>query len=884
MVVHAAVEICDATSAVWWDPEADHLSPGMARGLGAAWRRRASRKLLPYRDLLAMDNGVPPVLEISRADVKHAALLESLGADRGVVIPARDGRRWLGALSVQDGAFDPPRLERLVALVEQAGAALRSLKCPKSGHDNRAFPPGNARLGSPTEPLAALVASALSLDELLPAVCRLAAQVAEAETCLLFLAENGGHFALRMQAGRGLPAAAHFPQRGSGATKRCRGKCARSERTAAGADRRFRASAGLRGLAELTRAHPGEEILQRRGEPATAGPGKRPVRELREGRFEAVLAVPLSARGGALGALLLLSESKKAFPPQRRQAVRSLAASAAVAIENLQLLESTQNRLLELADLSWVGARTAATQDAGKIAEMVADAAAKALGLPRVALFLAGQDGRFAPVPGGQSLLPAGVADGQEPLAAEGHLGEDAIRSGAPQVISDAVRERRTGDPLVRWLRARALVCVPMMGPQGLRGLLVAADDRPRTFLPHTVGLLANYANQAALALQSALLYQDVVRHLSQLSRLSEVSHSLASSLELTETLDKVLTSAADLLEAPVCSVMLTDPESGELVIKAARGFLEDDALYERLKPGEGLAGRAAESGLVMSSSDISRDGRFRFRERAREEGFHVGIAAPLIARGRTLGVLNLYRKTTREFTPEEERVLLALANSAAVAIENAHLYQESQERAQFLTAMMSEINHRIRNTLQAIAGLLSMELVRPQVSATDTIKRGISRIQTVAVVHEMMRGRELGFVDIKEVARRIFELTRQSITTAPSVEASVSGARVMLPSQKAISVALLLTELVDNALRHGLGAARPARLSISLAEAGGEVLLQVRDNGPGLPGGLDLDAIPAAAGMGLKIVRGLVEEDLAGSVQFESRGGLIVRARFPKK
>jgi two-component sensor histidine kinase len=135
--------------------------------------------------------------------------------------------------------------------------------------------------------------------------------------------------------------------------------------------------------------------------------------------------------------------------------------------------------------------------------------------------------------------------------------------------------------------------------------------------------------------------------------------------------------------------------------------------------------------------------------------------------------------------------------------------------------------------------------------------------------------------VDVKQAARQIVDLTRQVAPSTGRVEIRVTGARIMLPSQKATGVALILSELTDNALRHGLAGAADGRLTISLAEAGEEAAIQVRDNGVGLPEGFDLESSP---GLGLKIVRGVVEQDLGGRLELESRGGVTARVRFPKQ
>lgn len=470
-----------------------------------------------------------------------------------------------------------------------------------------------------------------------------------------------------------------------------------------------------------------------------------------------------------------------------------------------------------------------------------------------------------------------------EPLPSIGHVGHEALSMGVPQSITDAQGEGRADDALVAWMEARSLVCVPLLAQQGLQGLLAVADTKPRDFPSHTIALLSAYANQTALALQSAMLYQDVVRHLGQLEHLFQMAQTLTSSLELTDTLGRVLTAAGELLDAPVGTLMLMDAEAGELQIKAAMGIRPDHDFYRPLKPGEGLSGRAAQAGRALTSADVGRDGRFAHRGVARESGLEAAISAPLLARGRTVGVLNLYRRSPQGFNENDARLVTALANSAAVAIEHARLYEETQERAQFLTAMVGEINHRVRNTLQAVAGLLRMEMeAKPARPLKEALARGVARLQSVAVIHDLLQTRDLSFVDIKNAAGRIAQLTAQTAARDNEIEMRVTGARVMLPSQHAANVALVLSELVDNSVRHGFAGRSEGRVSIVLQELGSDtVVIEVKDDGVGLPEDFTLEN---NAGVGLKVVRGIVEDELGGSLELESNKGATIRAKFPKR
>ena len=831
IVVRGAVELCSAASAAWWDRSDRVLSARFVVGLDLSGSGRVFR---PSQDFLKLTDGMGPTVTVEDHQPGHLAFLERVGASSAVLIPMKDNRRLLGLLSVHDGVFDQAHLDLLAVLTQQAAIALRSLSLAAEARRLSR----DQRSGVPE--LATALTSALSLDELLGIICRVAVGSADADVCLIFLAENESTLRLRARMGDAGP--------GQSAEK-------------------------LLQIAEFTRSAPEAPVIWRDG--SSAAPSVALM--LKGTPFQSLLGLPLSIRGEPLGAMLFLTKRGHRFSTQQRSKLVHLGNQAAVAVENLRLFESTQRRLLEVADLNWVSTRIAASHDVATIASIVAGAASNTLDVPRIALFLQQEDGRFEAIP--LHGTGSGTASG-ETLEPQGHIGAEVLATGSPLAVSDVEAEGRALDPLVRYLQARSLLCAPMTAQQGLRGFFAIADDRPRAFRSHDIGVLSNYGNQAALALQSAMLYQDTVRHLGELSRLFDISRSLASSLDLGENLTTILTSAAELLDAPVSSVMLSDPETGELAVKASHGLAADDELYARIRPGEGLAGRAFQAGVPLTSGDLSRDGRFKFRQTARERGLRTAIAAPLVARGRTLGVLNLFRTSPAEFTEDDKRLLASLAHSAAVAIENADLYREAQQRADFLSAMMSEINHRIRNTLQAISGLLRMELDRPQVSAESAIRRGISRIQAVAVVHELMRARELQFVDMKQVARRIFEIMCQSISMQCPIESVISGARVTLPSQRATSVALIFAELIDNALRHGLQNMPDGRISIGLAEGGGEVVVYVKDNGPGLPDGFDLDA---DSGFGLRIVRGLVEEELGGRLEMEAGDGLLVRFRFPK-
>lgn len=832
-LTEGAAGLCEARRAVWWRREGNELVAAGALGFCVPPEGLSFRLTGGFWGDKALHREA--VVELSAETPEHAALLARVEAERGVMVRLWEGHRWIGALSVHDGNFDEERRDLLAAIAEQGAATFRAVDLEQAREQAKSQ---HAAEGG----FASALTTAANLEELLTQVCLHANTVASADACCLFLTDEDERLHLHTL-------------------------CTLTSEEADQLGPDLEAVA-----ARATVGKPSEVVWLNEAKLREAG-----HEALLEAGYLGALALSFVAREHPLGTLVLLARRPAAFGARVRQELAAFALQATATIENMQLFENAQRRLTEMSDLTWVSSRVASTLDPDSIAQTVSRAAADVLGVARVALFLTDEDGEFVPLPKGQVGFDTVKA---QHLPAAGHLGAEALDSQSTRTVADAVREARTEDALVEWAQATSLLCAPMIAPQGLSGLFVVAEDSPRIFGLHTVTLLATYANQAALAFQSAMLYQHAVQHVRRLSRLGELSDALGSVTDPSQTASLTLKTAVELLDAPVGLIWLMNPEGSELELKAVHGLWPGEWAMQRLKPGEGLAGLAAQSGRPLVSLDVTRDGRFTYRRQARQKGLGAAVAAPLISRGRTVGVLNLYRKSPARFSDEDRRLLMSLASIAAVSIENTNLAREAQHRTEFVAAMMAEVNHRMRNSLQSVAGLLRMELERPQArSAEEVVRRAIAHVQAVAAVHEVIREQEVPFVDMKEAALRVVHATR-GLLRDPSIDIQVTGARVLLPSQKAVSLALVLNELTDNAIRHGLAGRSNGRISVSLAEVGGEVVLQVRDNGVGMRG-----PIPPAdsRGLGLQIVQGLVEQELGGTVEFEGRHGFTVRARFSK-
>jgi two-component sensor histidine kinase len=253
-------------------------------------------------------------------------------------------------------------------------------------------------------------------------------------------------------------------------------------------------------------------------------------------------------------------------------------------------------------------------------------------------------------------------------------------------------------------------------------------------------------------------------------------------------------------------------------------------------------------------------------------------VSIPVEAKGRLRGILNLYsieqeRGWLRPDRAYETMDLLAsLSTQIAVFLENLSLQKHS--------TLYKEVHHRIKNNLHNIAGLLRMQIRRlDRKSAEQALNDSIARIVSIAKVHETLSQGDIGMIDLGDLVRGVSMQSLPDSQATAMVSIDVSCSHILVPSKEATSVALVINELVQNAVKHGLSEAEERKLSIRLTHADGLVTLVVEDNGPGLPDGFD----PIRdSNLGLTIVNSLVNEELKGEFLMEGLEGTTAMVSFP--
>jgi two-component sensor histidine kinase len=199
-------------------------------------------------------------------------------------------------------------------------------------------------------------------------------------------------------------------------------------------------------------------------------------------------------------------------------------------------------------------------------------------------------------------------------------------------------------------------------------------------------------------------------------------------------------------------------------------------------------------------------------------------------------------------------------------------------------SAVIKEIHHRVKNNLQTIASLLRLQARRVENDEVRQIfAESINRICSIATVHEVLSKDGIDRVDLTQMASDIVRLVRGAMLQPErAVTVAVEGDSIAISSHKATSVALILNELVQNALEHAFTDQETGKVLVAIANQGRTIRVSVRDDGPGV----STDRLDESNGrLGLQIVRTLVEHDLKGSlsIQGQSGAGTEVCVVFPK-
>lgn len=378
---------------------------------------------------------------------------------------------------------------------------------------------------------------------------------------------------------------------------------------------------------------------------------------------------------------------------------------------------------------------------------------------------------------------------------------------------------------------------------------------------------------------------QELVRTNQQLSALVEISATPAQQLPLPALLDLILNRAAKLLEADAGYLIRFDNRTDQSEIVAVTEELKD-LIGPRGPASRGLSGLVRESGhgRIFSAGEVQ---RFGYSPVLRKANVKSALVVPLRARGQLIGTLTLVRMRPNapEFNADDLRLMEIFATRAAGAIDTAELLKDLQRQNELLELLVQEAHHRIKNNLQMVSGLLQLQATSvSDESFSDKLRAATLRVQAIAKVHNLLSQDQPDHVDAEKlIAVLVHTLADITMGGQNDAQVELDLESVILTSEQAVAVALIVNELVSNSLLHAQAPANQ-RLTLRIAcrRSADTVELEFADNGGGLPTGFDWRRSP---GQGWTIIKQLAEVNLQGEILVESRtGGLYVRVVFPAR
>jgi PAS domain S-box-containing protein len=369
-----------------------------------------------------------------------------------------------------------------------------------------------------------------------------------------------------------------------------------------------------------------------------------------------------------------------------------------------------------------------------------------------------------------------------------------------------------------------------------------------------------------------------------------------SSSLDLVFILETLTWEMVDLLQIDGCCVYQLQPESNQLVaIADYASLIANEPLPERkinLKVSETHSRSVNERSAIhfkTKQSDLPNDVFLRERQNL--------VLIPMVFQDRVVGLVELNMEDPNKVLTERQISLAQLlATQAAIAMENANLYdraqQEIQDRQQAEAQikasldekemLLKEIHHRVKNNLQVISSLLSLQSRNVSDEETLTVlKESQDRIRSMALIHEKLyRSENLARIDfssyLESLTNHLMRSYRSAVGTA-RLDMDVTD--VSLSLETAVPCGLIVNELVSNALKHAFKNGSQGTITINLSKNNGKyVSLVIADDGVGLPESFDISQSDT---LGLRLVNMLVGQ-VRGQLSTSNVNGARFEILFP--
>ncbi len=470
----------------------------------------------------------------------------------------------------------------------------------------------------------------------------------------------------------------------------------------------------------------------------------------------------------------------------------------------------------------------------------------------------------------------------------EGYSGWVADK-GRPLLVRDALAEANfAAEARACGPEYRGLLSLPIIffgTVERLIGVISVQSLEPRDFTIEEINFVEVVAGIIAINSENARLYEQtdeqLRRKVHELATIHRVSGIIASTLDLDRVLQIITTRAVQLSGAERSCIFELDTEKQHLHIVAHYGLDGGDVRDIQIPVGQCCAGRAVQSGHPITAVDcLHNDEQCFIRDPMISSEIHSVLCVPLEVKRNILGCICIYSSHRHQLSPEQMQLIITFANEAAIAIDNARLYEEARRGLELKSILLRELHHRVKNNLATVAGILSLQRRRtrsPEVR--NILAESVNRVQGLAATHDLLSHEDVSEARVDDIARKIVGVANANLRPPESrITFEVEPCPIVIPSRAVAILALVLNEMVSNAIKHGMAGMTEGTVTIRGREKDGMVIVEVLDtgNGPPVPESLEEDS---SEGLGLSLIRNLIG-DIGGRFMLRRTGEKHPRTR----
>ena len=605
------------------------------------------------------------------------------------------------------------------------------------------------------------------------------------------------------------------------------------------------------------------------------------------------LTIPLRPQNELIGTLNLGKWVVAPFSTSDLEIAHELADQLAIALKQALLFAATRRQLNELTLLHAAAAACASALNEDTLITHITFIIRDALKPDHFGLIL--RDEQF----GDLVLHPTyqGLDDKlQDPVipADFGLIGQ-TLQTGQPHRIV-----RATSQPHYTSIHplTQSELCVPLQANKQIIGVINVGSFQPDRLTAYDERLLVTIAGQLTTAISKIRLFEQAQQELTRRTRIEKAlqatqrelerrisertqelslifraNQALVATFDLDEVLTKILHEINHLLQVTSCSVWLLDAKTGELSCQQITGPRSETIKGWRLAPGEGVAGWVVQNRQSVILDDARLDSRHQTKA-AQQIGLEICsmIAVPLNFKGQPIGVLQVVDTATSRFDQNDLALLESLAVTASIAIHNARLYDQARQDAETNAILLQEVNHRVKNNLSAIMGLLYAERRHAGVK-DDPVYQSImgdliNRVQGLAAVHSILSASKWGMISLSELVQWVTHSALQALPHHKRISINLSRSSLEVTPDQAHHLALVVNEISTNCMKYSLGERTSGQFWVLIQEQAEpqEVLMIFADDGPGFPEDvLRLDQ--PRHNVGFHLIHNIVRRNLRGTL-----------------